>query len=91
MCIRDRAKAANLIFLIGAGFLAAGAVSYTHLDVYKRQLAAPAGVTPGRDTAVKFIAFVASAKGQQIIRDYGRERFGEALYNDAAYARKYDE
>ena len=54
-------------------------------------LAAAPGATPGRETAVKFIAFVASEKGQKIIRDYGRDRFGEALYNDAAYARKYDE
>jgi len=54
-------------------------------------LAAAPGATPGRETAVKFIAFVASEKGQKIIRDYGRERFGEALYNDAAYAQKYDE
>lgn len=53
-------------------------------------LAAAAGATPGRETAVKFIAFVASEKGQKIIRDYGRDRFGEALYNDAAYARQYE-
>jgi len=53
-------------------------------------LAAAPGTTPGRETAVKFIAFVASEKGQSIIREYGRDRFGEALYNDAAYAKKYD-
>ncbi len=53
-------------------------------------LVAPAGSTLGRDTAEKFVAFVASAKGQQIIADYGRDRFGEGLYNDAAYAKQYD-
>ena len=45
---------------------------------------------PGQDTAQKFIAFVASADGQKLISDYGRERFGEALYNDEVYARQYD-
>jgi tungstate transport system substrate-binding protein len=53
-------------------------------------LVAPAGSTPGRDTAEKFIAFVASLDGQKIIADYGRDRFGEGLYNDAAYAKQYD-
>jgi len=52
-------------------------------------MAAPAGATPGEATARKFIAFVASPEGQKIIRDFGADRFGEALYNDAAYARKY--
>ncbi len=54
-------------------------------------LAAPAGATPGRETALKFIAFVASEKGQQIIRDYGRAQYREGLYNDAAYAKKFDD
>ena len=53
-------------------------------------LTAPPGATPGRDTAEKFIAFVASPAGQKIIADYGRDRFGEGLYNDEAYARQYD-
>ena len=53
-------------------------------------LTAPSGVTPGRDTAEKFVAFVASPAGQKIIADYGRDRFGEGLYNDEAYARQYD-
>jgi tungstate transport system substrate-binding protein len=34
---------------------------------------------------------VASAEGQKLIEDYGKERYGEALYNDAAYARKFVE
>ena len=54
-------------------------------------LAAAPGATPGRETALKFIAFVASARGQQLIRDYGRDLYGEALYNDAAYALKFDQ
>ena len=53
-------------------------------------LTAPPGATPGRDTAEKFVAFVASPAGQKIIADDGRDRFGESLYNDEAYARQYD-
>jgi tungstate transport system substrate-binding protein len=53
-------------------------------------LAQPAGATPGAALGAKFIAFVASPQGQQIIQDYGKDRYGEGLYNDAAYARQYD-
>ncbi|MBS1161187.1 MAG: putative transporter substrate binding protein precursor [Proteobacteria bacterium] len=53
-------------------------------------IVAPAGAGGGRDTAEKFIAFVASPQGQEIIAQYGRDRFGEGLYNDAAYARQFD-
>jgi tungstate transport system substrate-binding protein len=54
-------------------------------------LAQPAGVTPGADIAAKFIDFVVSEKGQKLIRDFGKEQYGEGLYNDAAYAKQYDE
>ncbi|MCK9380373.1 MAG: substrate-binding domain-containing protein [Sulfuritalea sp.] len=53
-------------------------------------LTAPPGATLGRDTAEKFVAFVASLDGQKIIGAYGRDRFGESLYNDEPYARQYD-
>ena len=53
-------------------------------------LAQPAGATPGAATAVKFIEFVASPRGQKIIADCGKDRYGEGLYNDAAYASKYE-
>jgi tungstate transport system substrate-binding protein len=52
-------------------------------------LCQPPGATPGAAVAAKFIDFVASPQGQKIIRDYGQERYGEGLYNDAAYARQY--
>jgi tungstate transport system substrate-binding protein len=52
-------------------------------------LCQPEGATPGQKTAARFIDFVASAEGQTLIQDYGEERYGEALYNDAAYARKF--
>ena len=52
-------------------------------------LCQPAGATPGAATAAKFIAFVASPAGQKIIGDYGKEKYGEGLYNDATYARQY--
>jgi len=54
-------------------------------------LSQPAGATPGASIAAKFIDFLASERGQEIIRDYGKELYGEGLYNDAAYARQYDD
>ena len=45
---------------------------------------------PASDLAAGFITFVASPKGQSIINTFGKETHGEALYNDAAYARKYE-
>ncbi len=49
-------------------------------------IVAPAGATPGRDTAERFVDFLASPDGQEIIRDYGRNRFGEGVYADIARA-----
>lgn len=53
-------------------------------------LAQPAGATPGAQTAAEFIDFVASKEGQDIIRGFGKSQYGESLYNDAEYAKKYD-
>ncbi|WP_220635178.1 substrate-binding domain-containing protein [Georgfuchsia toluolica] len=53
-------------------------------------LLAPVGATAGHDTAEKFIAYVSSPDGQKVISDYGRDEFGESLYDDAAYAAKYE-
>jgi len=54
-------------------------------------LAQPAGATPGAATAAKFIDFVASEAGQNIIRNYGKKTIGEALYDDAKYATQFDD
>ena len=54
-------------------------------------IVAPIGATPGRDTAEKFISFVASPAGQKLIAEYGRDRYSEGVYNDAAYARQFDQ
>ena len=45
---------------------------------------------PASELAAGFIGFVASQKGQDIIRAFGKDAHGEALYNDAAYAKKYE-
>jgi tungstate transport system substrate-binding protein len=54
-------------------------------------LCQPAGATPGAAWAAQFIDFVASEPGQKIIRDYGKAQYGQGLYDDAAYAKQYDE
>ena len=46
--------------------------------------------TPQQKMSAKFIEFVAKGGGQEIIRTFGKELYGEAIYNDAAYAKKYD-
>jgi len=53
-------------------------------------LCQPEGATAGQSIASQFVDFVASEKGQLLIRNFGKDRFGEGLYNDAEYARQYD-
>lgn len=50
----------------------------------------PAGATPAQPLAIEFIEFLTSPKGQAIIGAYGKDKHGEGLYNDAAYAKQYD-
>jgi len=45
---------------------------------------------PTSEPAVGFIDFVASPEGQRIIGSFGKDQHGEGLYNDAAYAKKYE-
>ena len=52
-------------------------------------LVTPKDATSGRETALKFVNFVASDVGQKIIRDFGKEKYKEALYNDAVYAKQF--
>jgi tungstate transport system substrate-binding protein len=52
-------------------------------------LVTPKDATAGRETALKFINFVASDVGQKIIRDFGKDKYKEALYNDAVYAKQF--
>lgn len=46
--------------------------------------------TPQKTISAKFIDFVAKGDGQKVIRTFGKELYGEAIYNDAEYAKKYD-
>lgn len=45
--------------------------------------------TLGDKLAGEFIEFVVSKDGQEIIGNFGKDRYLEPLYNDAEYARKY--
>ncbi|MFZ7113017.1 MAG: substrate-binding domain-containing protein [Desulfatiglandales bacterium] len=53
-------------------------------------LCQPEGATPGQEFASRFIDFVSTEEGQNIIRNYGADLYGEGLYNDAEYAKKYE-
>ena len=53
-------------------------------------LCQPDGATAGQSYAAKFIDFIVSDEGQNLIRSFGVDKFGEGLYNDAAYAKQYD-
>jgi len=46
-------------------------------------LCQPAGASPGQKYASRFIDFVNSREGQKIIRTYGKDLYGEGIYNDA--------
>lgn len=59
------------------------------INVY-HALCLPDGETDGQAYASKFIDFVSSDAGQKIIREYGKDLYGEPMYNDANYAIQYD-
>jgi tungstate transport system substrate-binding protein len=46
--------------------------------------------TPKKKLSKAFIDFLASEDGQSVIRTFGVKEYGEALYNDAKYAKQYD-
>ena len=50
----------------------------------------PAGATPQSAMAAKFVDFLASERGQKIIREFGKDQYQEGLYNDANYARQFE-
>lgn len=52
-------------------------------------LCQPEGATPAQKFAAQFVEFLGSEQGQKIIGSFGQEQYGEALYNDAAYAKQY--
>jgi tungstate transport system substrate-binding protein len=58
------------------------------INVY-RALCLPDRETNRQPYASKFIDFVSSETGQKIIREYGKDLYGEPMYNDANYAKQY--
>jgi len=59
------------------------------VNVY-HALCQPPKATPGAALAMRFVTFFASETAQQILRDFGRDKYGQALYNDARYAKQYE-
>ncbi|MCP4024187.1 MAG: solute-binding protein [Desulfobacteraceae bacterium] len=53
-------------------------------------LCQPEGNGKAQEFASKFIDFLGSEQGQKLIGDYGKGLYGEAMYNDAEYAKQYD-
>jgi tungstate transport system substrate-binding protein len=53
-------------------------------------LCRPADGSGIQKAASSFIDFLSSDQGQKIIRDYGKDAFGQGMYNDAEYAGQYD-
>ncbi len=53
-------------------------------------LCQPDNATKGQPHALKFIKFLGAKTGQNIISNYGKKRFGKAMYNDAEYAKQFE-
>lgn len=72
--ILQRSELPNLKLLFRGG----KALSNAYHTLYRAQ------PTPGTPTARRFGDFLLSRRGQELIRKYGRGRYGEPLYLDAA-------
>jgi tungstate transport system substrate-binding protein len=100
MATLKRANAEKGYFMTDSSTWVAGKKDLNNLDVLFRgdpmlintyhALCQPEGATEGQAFAAGFIQFVASEEGQDIIRNYGVDLHGAAMYNDAVYAKQYD-
>jgi len=59
------------------------------VNVY-HALCQPAGRTPGAALAAGFVDFLASQNTQKIIGEYGKDRYGAALYRGARASRQFE-
>lgn len=94
-------KANNLkgYFMTDSSTWVAGQKMLTELEILFRGdpvlintyhgLCQPVGATDGQPAASKFIDFIGSPEGQTIIRNYGKNLYGQPMYNDAEYAKQY--
>ena len=59
------------------------------VNVY-HALCQPDGATPGAGLAARFVRFLAAPQAQQVFRSYGTAEYGQKLYHDAEYAKRYE-
>ncbi len=100
MATLRKANEINGYFMTDSSTWVAGKKGLTNLRVLFRGdpvlintyhgLCQPKGATSEWELSFEFIDFLGSEKGQSIIRNYGRDLYGEPMYSDAAYAEKYD-
>jgi len=99
MATLKKADAVNGYFMTDSSTWVAGKKDLTNLTILFRgdpflintyhALCQPEGRGQHPAIASEFIDFVASEQGQGIIRDYGKDLYGEAMYNDAEYAQQF--
>ena len=100
MATLKRANEVSGYFMTDSSTWVAGKKELNRLEVLFRgdpllintyhALCQPEGATRGQKYASLFVDFVGSEEGQEIIRNYGKDLYGEGMYNDAAYARQYE-
>jgi tungstate transport system substrate-binding protein len=100
MATLKRANKEKGYFMTDSSTWVAGKKSLNNLSVLFRgdpvlintyhALCQPEGATSGQKFASLFVDFVGGEEGQKIIGTYGKDLYGEAMYNDAIYAKKYD-
>jgi tungstate transport system substrate-binding protein len=99
MATLKKADEVSGYFMTDSSTWVAGKKDLTNLEVLFRgdpflintyhALCQPEGRGKHPAIASEFIDFVGSEQGQRIIRDYGKDLYGEAMYNDAEYASQY--
>jgi tungstate transport system substrate-binding protein len=62
------------------------------VNVYHALVASPDRYPQANyDLAIKFVRCLSSPEGQRILREYGKAKYGSALYNNAEYAKQRED